>query len=158
MLPLIEFEFEYNKELLLAQANDMVGYEPFIDPLDGKVFNGWLIKRVDNGYAQEMTNYFQELFDLEDCRPRFYIQKPGFSLGFHKDRGTTCSFNFLLSDKPDVINFRDFDCSYKIGLLNTQAEHAVLNVTSERVLFKISVFDKTFEEIGNVLSYKLSSR
>jgi hypothetical protein len=158
MSPLIEFEFDYNKDLLLAQANDLKDYECFIDPANGDVFDGWLIKRVNSGYAQELSNYFQKLFDLKDCRPRFYIQKPGFSLGFHKDRGTFCSFNFLLSNDIDVINFREFNCSYRIGLLNTQVDHAVLNVSSERILFKISVFDKTFEEICNVLPHKLQCK
>jgi len=155
MLPIIEFEFDYNKELLLAEANDMNGYEPFIDPLNGDVFNGWMIKRVNTGYAQEMSDYFQNLFESKDCKPRFYIQEPGFSLPFHRDRGTLCSFNFLLSENPDVINFRKFNYTYRIGLLNTQAEHAVLNVTSKRVLLKISVFDKTFDQIGSILPTKL---
>jgi len=155
MLPIIEFDFDFDKELLLTQASDMEGYEPFVDPLNGDVFDGWAIKRVNTGYAQELSDHFQKLFDLKDCRPRFYIQRPGFSLGFHKDRGTLCSFNFLLSDNLDVINFREFDCYYKTGLLNTQVEHAVLNVSSDRLLFKISVFDKTFEEISDVLFHKL---
>jgi len=155
MLPIIEFDFDYNKELLLVQANDMEGYEPYIDPLDGKSYDKWIIKRVNTGYAQELSDHFQKLFELKECRPRFYIQKLGFSLPFHRDRGTLCSFNFLLSENPGVINFRKFDYSYKIGLLNTQAEHAVLNLTSDRILFKISVFDKTFEEVGKILPTKL---
>lgn len=155
MLPIIEFDFDYNKELLLTQAIDMEGYEPYIDPLGSQSSDKWLIKRVNTGYAQEMSDHFQKLFELKECRPRFYIQRLGFSLPFHKDRGTQCSFNFLLSENPDVINFRDFDYLYKIGLLNTQMEHAVLNLTSERILFKISVFDKTFEEVANILPTKL---
>lgn len=158
MSPIVEFDFDYDKERLLAEANDLTGYNPFIDPLDGKVFDKWLIKRIETGYAQELSQQFSDMFGLQDCRPRFYIQKPGFALGFHKDRGTLCSFNFLLSDNLDVINFRGYNLFYRTALLDTQTEHAVLEVTSDRILFKLSVFDKTFEEIKDVLPFKLQSR
>lgn len=158
MSPLTELDFDFDKELLKTEALILDGYTPFVDPLGGAVYNDWLIKHATSDYALKITDYIRQLFDLKDCRPRFYIQKPGFKLGFHKDRGTLCSFNFLLSDNLDAINFRNGDRYYQTCLLDVQEEHAVLNVTSDRILFKISIFDKTFGEIDSALPYKLQCR
>jgi hypothetical protein len=154
--PLIKFNYSYDKQQLLTQALDMNDYTRFKDPKTGFIFNSWFIKHCEHGYAIDITNEFKNMFEIKECKPRFYIQEAGFSLGFHKDRNTLCSFNFILSDDPDPINFRGYSVNYTQGLLNTQVDHAVLSTKNKRILFKISVFDKSFEEISNVLPYKLS--
>ena len=155
---IINIDIDYNKDLLLEQANILLGYEKFLDPVNDSPVNGWLIKRISDGYGLKISNFIKDYFNLKDCRPRFYIQEAGVSIPFHKDRGTLCSFNFLLSESLDPITFRNRSVTYKTALLNTSIDHAVINPKSKRLLFKISVFDKSFEEIKNVLPSKLQIR
>lgn len=149
------FDYKYDYDLLFNESQDMTGYQPFVDPLTKKVMNGWLIKKISAGYAKHLSDKFQKAFQLSDCKPRFYLQMPDFNIPWHKDRGTQCSFNFILKGEQDPISFRDRDVVYTTALLNTQQEHAVANLTTTRVLFKISVFDRTYEDIRNVLFDRL---
>lgn len=158
MEPVIEFDLDFDRESLINQGKNLDGYVSFQDPANGDVFDRWLIKKVDSGYAKLLADHLGSMFCIKDYRPRYYIQYPGFSLGFHRDRGTLCSFNFLLEGDSDPINFRDRNIYYRQCLLNTQIEHAVLEVTSPRLLFKISVFDKSYQEIADVLPFKLQCR
>jgi hypothetical protein len=155
---LINFELNFDKDLLLAQAEILSGYETFIDPKNNETIEGWLIKRISDGYGAEISDFLKDYFQLTDCRPRFYIQEPGVTIPFHRDRGTKCSFNFLLSDNLDPISFIDRTVTYKTALVNTSIDHAVINPKHKRILFKVSVFDKSFEEIKNVLPPKLQFR
>ena len=167
---LYQFNYEFDKELLLSEAKMSDGYEPFIDPLTKKKINDWLIKHVDNKqkvidyytkgkvhikdcdtpYALEIAEHFRQLTGFR-CKPRFYDQKSDFELPFHKDRGTECSINFVLTDDPDPISFLDGNVTYKVGLLNTEVEDAVF-ATKQRYLYKISFFDNTFNEVKDKLS------
>lgn len=156
--PIVNFELDFDREKLLAEATDPAGYETFVDPKTKLAIKGWCIKKVNAGYALEISDFFKEYFQLKDCRPRFYIQEPGIDIKFHIDRATLCSFNFVLSDNPDPITFRFGKVFYTSALLNTTVEHAVLSTRTKRILFKISVFDKTFEEIKDVLPHKLQLR
>jgi len=153
---LIHFTYEYDHGRLLLEANDPNGYVKYCVSETNYTIDGWHIKRCSNGYAMEINNHFKNLFNLTDCKPRFYIQEPGFDIGFHTDQNTLCSFNFVLSNDPDPISFTNFDVIYNQALLNTQVKHAVLKTKSKRILFKISVFDKSFEEIARVLPSKLN--
>lgn len=157
---IVHLDFDFDTERLKSQAFEEKGYEVFSDPWKKSdfSFSGWQLKHVTDGYGMEISNYIKEMFSLEECKPRFYIQEPGFTIPFHKDRGTTCSFNFILSEELDPIAFEDEEVYYRNALLNTQVKHAVLSPKNTRYLFKISVFDKSFEEIKNVLPSKLQIR
>jgi len=149
-----KFHFDYDHDLLMHQAKEE-GYENFIDPKGGKVFDDWFIKRIDSGYGKKISDMFAETFDCE-VRPRFYIQNPGYSLGFHRDRGTQCAINIVLQGEDDKITFRENgveeSISYKVALLNVQKEHAVFEPRNKRYLFKMSIFDKSYQEIKENLS------
>lgn len=155
---LVPFNCIFDRVSLYNEACDLKGYETFIDPKTQLPIHGWLIKRIDSGYGSIISNFFKNYFQLKDCRPRFYIQEVGVSIPFHKDRGTQCSFNFVLTDDPDPITFRDETLIYTTALLNTSVDHAVLNPKKKRILFKLSIFDKSFDEIKNVLPSKLQIR
>lgn len=144
-----KFNFKYDHDLLMQQALEG-GYENFIDPKGGKVFDNWFIKRIDSGYGKELSDYFESIIKCE-IKPRFYIQNPGWSLGFHQDRGTQCAINIVLSGEEDKISFRDEELSYKVALINVQKEHAVFEPINKRYLFKMSIFDKSFEEVRSLL-------
>jgi hypothetical protein len=149
---LYRFNFECNIPALLKEANDTNGYKIFEDPANtGTFLDYWKIKKVNNGYAQELADYFSKLIKSVDIRPRFYIQQAGSSLGWHVDRDTLCSINIVLNGHMDPISFRHGTEFYNIALLNTQQEHAVLNVTTDRILFKLSIFDVSYNNVRETL-------
>lgn len=145
----VTWNIDCNK--LIEEGLELSGYEPFIDPLDGKKINGWMIKKNLIGYGKEIADSICKLLGVTDYKPRFYLQDPGVIIDFHKDRGTLCSLNYVLSDNPAAISFRCGDYHYKSALLNTQVDHAVINGGQRRLLYKISIFDKSYGEIKNVL-------
>ncbi len=147
---LYEIDYEYDKRMLLQEARVKDGYEPFVDPKNGSVIQKWLIKRDVTGYGAVLTDTFKSLLDV-DIKPRFYIQEKGFTLPYHRDRGTTCAINFVLSSIADPITFRQgfntFHFKYKTAIVDVTQEHMVTAMTSDRYLFKMSIFDKSYEEI-----------
>ena len=153
-ITLIEVEFDESR--LIDQALNVKGYETFLDPKNGNAMSEWQICRISSGYGYEIAESFKKQFDLKDCRPRFYIQESHSVIPFHVDRGTLCSLNIVLSDDPAPITFRTGDIYYKSALLNTQEYHAVRNGPERRILYKISIFDRSYGDMLNVLPSKLS--
>lgn len=152
---LTNIEVEFDRDKLIAQALETDEYETFIDPLNGNPITNWQIKKITHGYGLQIAEKFKIQFALKDCRPRFYIQEPHSVIPFHVDRGTLCSLNILLSENLAPITFRTGDVYYKSALLNTQELHAVRTGSERRLLYKISVFDKTYQELRDVLPSKL---
>lgn len=146
---LIELEYPLDKDTLLREANSMRGYKPFVAK-EG-IISAWLIKNSDVGYAKEVADAFGKLVGSNDYQARYYRQAPGYFLNFHKDYGTQCSLNVLLSENADPITFEQGDVYYRTALLNTQSLHAVKNTTCTRVLFKVSILDRTFDEVAKSL-------
>ena len=104
------------------------------------------------------SDYIKQI--MEDLgvngNPRFYFQDPGSYLDWHTDINTLCSINMILSEEPAPISFRTGDVFYKQALLNTTVSHAVKNGEKERILFKISIFDETYEQVASKIKYRLS--
>ena len=65
-----------------------------------------------------------------------------------------CSINYVLSNTDDKVTFKSFEESYKCALLNVQEEHSVTNLKEDRLLFKVSIFDKTYYEVLQILKTK----
>lgn len=87
--------------------------------------------------------------------PRFYFQEPFYMVPRHTDNGTTCSFNFILTEDPAPIIFDDGEIVYSQALLNTTIPHSVVNGPEERILLKISIFDTPFDVVAAKLQYLL---
>jgi len=152
MLFHIEQNIDY--ETILKEALDQKDYENFIDPKDGTIVTQWKIKKTNNGYSKKISNYYEKFLESKECKPRFYIQQKNWSLPFHKDRGTLCSINYVLSNTDDKVTFKSFEESYRCALLNVQEEHSVTNLKEDRLLFKVSIFDKTYNEVLQILKTK----
>lgn len=114
--------------------------------------NEWKIKKYTSPLIEKMM---EDLNILHNGKPRFYFLAPNFTLPRHVDNNTTCSFNFVLSDDPAPVSFDEEDVLYYQGLLNTTVHHWVRNGPKERILFKISIFDTSFEEMAKTLKYVL---
>lgn len=83
---------------------------------------------------------------------KFVYIAPNTTIGWHKDWGTKCAYNWVINGNTAAIRYRDRPYSYKSAIINTQEEHMVRNNDKERILFKISIFDKSYEEICNQFS------
>lgn len=86
--------------------------------------------------------------------PRFYFQDPFSDLDMHVDIGTKCAVNIILSDDPAPITYESGDHHYRQALINTSIPHTVRNGPVERVLFKISILEHTFEEVSRYIRYR----
>lgn len=148
---LTEIDYEYDKKMLLREAEDREGYEPFVDPKTGTVIKEWLIKRDVSGYGRTICDEFMRILNVP-IKPRFYIQEKGFTLPPHVDRGTTCAINFVLSTKRDPITFHTdwgyMRYTYETAIVDVTQRHEVTASSEDRLLFKMSIFDKSFDEVS----------
>lgn len=135
---------------LESQARDMDGYEIFSDPKSGTILHNMLIKKNVTGYAADLTEEFRKILGIE-IRPRFLIQKKGYTLPFHTDRGTTCAVNFILSTSRDPIRFETdtgySSYQYKQAIVDVSQRHEVTALKEDRYLFKLSIFDLDYNEV-----------
>ena len=98
-----------------------------------------------------LVEYTKSKLGDVDIRPRFYVQKKDVFVPEHKDIGTECAINILLSDDCAPITYKDFgDIYYKCALINTQETHSV-NTDVERILFKLSIMDMKYETAASRL-------
>ncbi len=118
----------------------MVAYEDHRGVMD----NWKIIRQISFEYADQLN----DLFGIK-ARPRFYTLAAHTVLGEHRDAGTQCSINILL-DPPEFaapVSFGEHQYVYQQCLLNTQNLHSVVNGPQDRRLFKLSIFDQTYEEV-----------
>lgn len=96
---------------------------------------------------------------VKDYRPRFYSLDANTYLMNHIDHNTLCSINIIIGDeddKPAPVIFEGGEMHkrpegglkmhYKSALFNTTKMHGVINDNEDRILLKISIFDKTYDE------------
>lgn len=148
---IVHLNFEFNKNELLNTFNRNKEKLSIYSDYRGEVEN-WKIARIDETeYIKQIKNELK----IFTAKPRFYLQKENSILPNHIDFNTKCSINVLLSDELDnaPITIEGIDYFYSVCLLNTQKMHSVKNNEKERILFKLSIFDLTFEET-KILLYK----
>jgi hypothetical protein len=93
--------------------------------------------------------------DLDiDGEPRFYILDPYAFLPQHLDHGTQCSINIILSEKQSPVSFMGKEFYYDACLLNTQLRHGVKNGSEERLLFKLSIRNESYDQVREKLQRK----
>jgi len=152
---LTEINYDIDMNMIRKESRDMNGYAPFVDPKTGITIEKWLIKKDVTGYARVVSDHFQKILNVE-VKPRFYIQEKGFTLPFHQDRGTQCCINFVLSTSKDPIVFRKnhntYSYQYQKALINVQEEHMVKASREDRYLFKLSIFDMSYDEARDILN------
>ena len=122
--------------------------ETYSDSKHGTVDNWKVIRLPHFDYADDIMEELGLIGFVKDYRPRFYVLKSNTVLDKHIDLDTQCAINFVLSDHPAPVTFEDTENFYYTkALFNTSIPHAVVNGDSERLLFKISIMDKSFEEV-----------
>jgi len=143
-----KIDYEYDKKSLYEESQRRV-YAPFVDSATGKAWNEWLICRDVGSIGSKIAADFESILETK-IEPRYYIQRKGMKLPFHCDRGTMCAINLILNDSPDAIEFRVDDKiythHYQTALIDTQTEHQVVTVKSDRILYKLSMKQMSFRE------------
>ena len=78
-----------------------------------------------------------------------YLTPANKTLNWHVDKGTKCAINWVINKPLDeaILEYRDMKYIYKAAIINTSKEHRVTNLEFERILFKVSCFDMTYEEL-----------
>jgi len=148
---LYQFKPNVDLALLLQEALDDTGYDSYFDPISKTSLRKWKIKHIDSGYALKVSKYWSEFLGSGVCKPRFYNLAPDYTLPFHTDRGTLCSLNYVLSGKSGGVTFGDGIISYECALLNTQLMHSVPAQGMNRILFKVSIFDLSYDTVKSKL-------
>jgi hypothetical protein len=136
------FDFVFDKEILLKefynQSNNLITYtDPRGENKDLKI-----ARLIDFDYA----NYLNSLFKING-KPRFFVIEENSTLPMHQDHETLCSINILLDENPAPIIIEEKEYHYYQGVLNTQKLHGVNNLGSRRIVFKLSVFDESYEQV-----------
>jgi hypothetical protein len=147
--PILHLNYPLDTALLLQQASEAKeSAMPYVDPRSKKLpRDGWKINKFTSSYIKHVVNDLGII-----ARPRFFWLAPNEILTEHTDIDTLCSVNFLLSSNIAPIIIEGVEYFYKQALLNTQRRHKVRNGSEERILFKMSIFENSYEEIYEKLS------
>ena len=121
--------------------------KPFYYPKIGKV-EGYHYAPFE---PEWLKDYIQRNFNIEGkFNMKFVYLTPGNrTLNWHTDKGTKCAINWVIN-KPltdAILEYRDSKHTYKAAIINTEKEHRVTKLEFERILFKVSCFDMTYEEL-----------
>jgi len=143
---LLPINYRFDTEALLREANQKE-FAVYEDTKHGKT-DGWNILKDDIPQGLIQAKEFCEFYGLEEGSPRYYKLEANHYLMPHVDFNTTCSVNHILSNESAPVTILGEDYHYKTALLNTSVQHGVNNIgKEERLLFKISFFESTYEEI-----------
>jgi hypothetical protein len=115
-----------------------------------RFFNEYMSVKLYDPYISQVMKDFEIV-----AKPKFYYQSPNYYLPMHVDNGTQCSLNFIISEDAAPIIFEEGEFFYKQCLLNTQVKHSVLNLNKERILLKLSIFDKTYNDVLKTLKFRV---
>lgn len=143
---ILVFDFAFDQEHLLDLWQQ---HKNQSKPYSDKRFNRFVMKnwRIVNDIKIDYADYLNQHFDIKGS-PRFYILEANTSLMMHVDQDTTCALNFVLSDNAAPVRFGSGNSYfYKSALLNTGIKHAVDKTDSDRILFKLSIKDESFEDV-----------
>jgi len=145
MEPVIHLNYQLDKQQLLQEALQVkslaTGYTDSRYP--NLKMDDWLIGHASSPYIEKIMTDFGVA-----GKPRFYWLKPFAVIPEHIDNGTLCGLNFILTDNASPISYGDKDYFYESVLIDTTKPHSVKNNETERIMFKISIFNETFEQVA----------
>jgi hypothetical protein len=150
MSPVTLLDYPLDRERLLVSANRArLHAQAYQDWRNNQAMDFWQIAQYSDEYIEQIQN------DLEiSGKPRFYWAAANCVIPTHIDYNTQCAVNFVLSDSPAPVTFRTREYLYTQAVLNTAQPHSVINGPIERILFKISIFDESYESLVARIPYK----
>lgn len=146
MEPVLHLNYKIDKQRLLDEAaavkHTAVGYTDSRYP--DLSMDDWLVGHHTSEYVKKIMSNFKVT-----GKPRFYWLQPYAVIPEHVDNETLCGLNFILTDQASPISFQEKDYIYQSALVNTALPHGVENNQHERIMFKISIFNETFEQVAD---------
>jgi hypothetical protein len=150
--PLLKLDYKFNTFALLTELDRYkLSIGPYVDKRYGTIDNFKILRgdtslRVMYHECEKFLDYYG--FARTDGEPRYYILKGNTKLPVHTDMDTKCSINHLLEGTAPI-HFPDIgDYEYSTALLDISKPHGVDNTNlPDRLLYKISFFNHTFEEV-----------
>lgn len=165
--PVTEFKYNFNNEILwqeytrLKEQPDpkynfyvdgeeksftMPGFRVLGSQTYGEDTDSELIKQ-----AGEFVKYFN--IDDEYIALFLWMDK-GFHLPWHVDdvNGCQSNINYVMSDNPEPVEFRDGKHKYKLAALDVMQEHQVCNSEHERIIMRISFKTLKYGELVDCIS------
>jgi hypothetical protein len=143
--PVLHLNYKIDKSRLLAEAENIkhtaVGYTD--SRYTDLKMNDWLVGHHSSEYVEKIMRDFGV-----EGKPRFYWLQPHTVIPEHVDNGTLCGLNFILTEGASPITIENQDYYYESILVNTTVPHSVKNNENERIMFKISIFNETFEQVA----------
>ena len=167
-----QYEDELLSEvMLLKEQNAFEPYsfkrpEPYNDKVVWPIHGKYLIARLkaieEAPVLQKIQNEFNEKYNVLS-KGRYIIQPAETNLPTHKDKGTQCALNYVVEGTAPIIFHEECErqkefpydwnegkyfkrVNYKKALINVQKFHSVPISDKDRILFKLSIFDKDFFE------------
>lgn len=162
MTYLYDANIKFDKVLFQREYFSLLKNEKGYSDYTGEV-DWWRVIRHED-MTSEIANAFvkkiKKTFNIEGrVDGRFYRLVAENKLPWHRDRGTQCSFNFVLSGDSDCLFGETKDpevherFTYSQSLFNTQAWHSVEPSDIDRILFKVSIFDEPFNVVKDKIIY-----
>ena len=152
MPPVTLLDYPLDRERLLVSAeNARKNSKSYSDYRTSIPMENWVIAPYTDSYIEQIQH------DLGvSGKPRFYFAAPNFTVPTHIDNGTLCAVNFVISDQASPVTYGNQNYLYTQAVLNTTQPHSVMNGPVERILFKISIFDESYESLVARIPYKKS--
>lgn len=152
MDPILNLNYKFNTFALLTELDKFKSViNPYYDKRYGLIDNFKILRQNDTlkvmkNECQKFLKYYG--FNDDDGEARYYILNANSVLPMHCDKDTKCSINHLLEGTAPI----EFDgigkFQYSTALLNISLSHGVDNSNlPDRLLYKISFFNHTFEEV-----------
>lgn len=149
--PVFPFEFDVDREWLLDKALQEPRKQFYHHGRKEERVEGYKYAHIDYPELKELVGRFG-LAIQGKWNMKFVYIAPNTIVDWHKDWGTQCAFNWVINGNTAAIKYRDRPYAYSSAIINTQEEHMVKNNDKERILFKISIFDRSYEETCNQFS------
>lgn len=136
----IIYNFDTDKLKLLADSYKDKA-KGWIHPLKKYEVKNWKTFDFENEYTTKIKNELNI-----QASSKFVFQSNNYLLKPHVDVGTLCSINVILQGFNDPVIFEDKEYYYTQAFLNVQATHSVYT-TEERIIFKMSIRNKSFNDL-----------
>lgn len=165
--PVTKFEYTFNDELLWAEYQRLKG-EP--DPKFNFYVNGEQKSHTIPGfrvlgsqtYGEDTDSLlikeagkFVKYFNITDEYIALFLwMDKGFHLPWHVDdvKGCQSNINYVMSNNPEPVEFREGKYNYKLAALDVMREHQVKNSSDERILMRISFKTLKYGELVDHIS------
>jgi len=150
MPPVTLLDYPLDRDRLLASASlARISATAYSDFRTDKPMTNWLIAPYTDHYIEQIQKDLQV-----QGKPRFYFAAANYIVPRHIDNGTLCAINFILSDTAAPVTYDGENYHYTQAVLDTSRTHSVVNGAVERILFKISLLNESYESLVNRIPYK----